>query len=114
MTDESINSLECRIPVQKDSDDGLMDGPCGELSPIGYNGYCKTHYVEYLCGLVFNNDIDPVQLFELGELQAVFSRSGRFLPSQRAGEYEFQYKKRLTQVRFIYFLKHLLFILFSS
>ena len=41
---------------------------------------------------------DPVSLLDLGELKQVFARANHFMPKQRPGEYEFQYKKRLAQV----------------
>ena len=56
------------------------------------------HYTEYLCSLVFRNNVDPVSLLDLGELKQVFARANHFMPKQRPGEYEFQYKKRLAEV----------------
>ena len=61
---------------------------------------CRVHYTEYLCGLVFRNNIDPISLLDLGELKQVFARANHFMPKQRPGEYEFQYKKRLAEVDF--------------
>ena len=58
----------------------------------------RPHYVEYLCSLIFRNSIEVIDLLEIGEVKAVFTRSGKFLPKQRPGEYEFQYRKRLAQV----------------
>ena len=60
--------------------------------------FFRVHYTEYLCGLVFRNNVDPVSLLDLGELKQVFARANHFMPRQRPGEYEFQYKKRLAQV----------------
>ena len=37
-------------------------------------------------------------LLDLGELKQVFARANHFMPKQRPGEYEFQYKKRLAEV----------------
>ena len=59
---------------------------------------CRVHYTEYLCGLVFRSNIDPISLLDLGELKQVFARANHFMPKQRPGEYEFQYKKRLAEV----------------
>ena len=42
--------------------------------------------------------MDPVSLLDLGELKQVFARANHFMPKQRPGEYEFQYKKRLSEV----------------
>ena len=61
------------------------------------------HYTEYLCNLVFRKNIDPVSLLDLGELKQVFARANHFMPKQRPGEYEFQYKKRLAQVNALFF-----------
>ena len=54
--------------------------------------------MEYLCGLISRNKIEPVSVLDIGELKSVFSRSNHFLPKQRPGEYEFQFKKRLADV----------------
>ena len=62
------------------------------------NNSFRVHYTEYLCSLVFRNNVDPVSLLDLGELKQVFARANHFMPKQRPGEYEFQYKKRLAQV----------------
>ena len=65
------------------------------------DSFCTTfrvHYTEYLCSLVFRSNVDPVSLLDLGELKQVFARANHFMPKQRPGEYEFQYKKRLAQV----------------
>ena len=48
--------------------------------------------------MVFRKNVDPVSLLDLGELKQVFARANHFMPKQRPGEYEFQYKKRLAQV----------------
>ena len=63
-----------------------------------YIDFFRVHYTEYLCGLVFRSNVDPVSLLDLGELKQVFARANHFMPKQRPGEYEFQYKKRLAQV----------------
>ena len=63
----------------------------------------RIHYVEYLCGLVIKDKLEVVSLMELGEVQAVFTRAGKFIPRQRPGEYEFKYLKRLAQVEKIMF-----------
>ena len=60
--------------------------------------FFRVHYTEYLCSLVFRSNVDPVSLLDLGELKQVFARANHFMPKQRPGEYEFQYKKRLAQV----------------
>ena len=68
------------------------------FSPTMLFFYSRAHYTEYLCSLVFKNNVDPVSLLDLGELKQVFARANHFMPKQRPGEYEFQYKKRLAQV----------------
>jgi len=93
-----LSNTRCPVQVQKETNDGMEDAVCGELSPKGYAGYCKIHYTEYLCSLVFRHSIEPVSVLELGELMSVFTRSNHFMPKQRPGEYEFQYKKRLSQL----------------
>ena len=54
--------------------------------------------MEYLCGLVFRHGVEPVSILDLGELKQIFVRENHFMPKQRAGEYEFQYKRRLADV----------------
>ena len=88
----------CRVQVQKETDEGLVDGSCEEESPAGYAGYCRTHYIEYLCNLVITAKLEVVSLMELGEVKAIFTRAGKFIPVQRPGEYEFRYLRRLAQV----------------
>ena len=57
------------------------------------DSFFRVHYTEYLCNLVFRNNVDPVSLLDLGELKQVFARANHFMPKQRPGEYEFQYNK---------------------
>ena len=85
--------------MQKETDEGLVDGNCDEESPAGYAGYCRTHYIEYLCNLVITAKLEVVSLMELGEVKAIFTRAGKFIPVQRPGEYEFRYLRRLAQVQ---------------
>ena len=92
----------CRVMIQKETPDGMLDGPCDEESPAGYAGYCRTHYIEYLCGLVIKEKLEVVSLMELGEVKAIFTRAGKFIPVQRPGEYEFRYLRRLAQVTYHY------------
>lgn len=96
--DGEHSNRACRVQVQKETDNGLEDGVCGEVTPVGHAGYCRTHYVEYLCGLVIRAKLEVVSLMELGEVQAIFTRAGKFIPRQRPGEYEFKYLKRLAQM----------------
>jgi len=90
--------VRCPVQMQKETANGLVDDVCDEIAPRNYAGYCKVHYTEYLCNLVFRQNVDPVSLLDLGELKQVFARANHFMPKQRPGEYEFQYKKRLAQL----------------
>jgi len=96
--DTTGEEAECRVQVQKDTGDGVVDGNCGEMAAKGQAGYCRIHYVEYLCDLIIDNKLEVVSLMELGEVKAVFTRAGKFIPKQRPGEYEFQFTRRLIQV----------------
>ena len=89
---------KCRVQVQKETPDGMVDGPCDEESPDGFAGYCRIHYVEYLCNLVIKEKLEVVSLMEIGEVKAIFTRAGKYIPLQRPGEYEFRYLRRLAQV----------------
>jgi len=95
---DGVDSRRCRVQVQKETPDGMVDGVCDEEAPKGFAGNCKIHYVEYLCGLVIKEKLEVVSLMELGEVKAVFTRAGKFIPRQRPGEYEFKYLKRLAEV----------------
>jgi len=95
---DGVERDQCRVNVQKETENGMEDGICGEESPKGHAGYCRTHYVEYLCGLIISAKLEVVSLMELGEIKAVFTRAGKFIPRQRPGEYEFKYTKRLAQM----------------
>ena len=35
------SETKCKIQVQKETDDGMIDDSCDEESPKGYAGYCK-------------------------------------------------------------------------
>ena len=89
----------CRVQVQKETADGMVDGACDEEAPAGFAGYCRTHYVEYLCNLVIKEKLEVVSLMEIGEVKAIFTRAGKFIPMQRTGEFEFRYLRRLAQVK---------------
>ena len=53
-----------------------------------------------MCNLVIKEKLEVVSLMEIGEVKAIFTRAGKFIPSQRPGEYEFRYLRRLAQVKF--------------
>ena len=95
---DGSDTTTCRVQVQKETPDGMVDGACDEESPAGFAGYCRTHYVEYLCNLVIKEKLEVVSLMEIGEVKAIFNRAGKFIPLQRPGEYEFRYLRRLAQV----------------
>ncbi|XP_059093166.1 uncharacterized protein LOC131888343 isoform X2 [Tigriopus californicus] len=92
------NGGKCFVQVQKETNAGLVDEACNEDTPKGFGGYCQVHYVEYLSGLIFRNNVEPVSILDIGEMKQVFSRANHFLPKQRAGEYEFQFKRRLADI----------------
>ena len=35
------SETKCKIQVQKETEDGMIDDSCDEESPKGYAGYCK-------------------------------------------------------------------------
>lgn len=58
----------------------------------------RTHYVEYLCGLIYRNNVEPVSVMDVDELKLIFKRAKTFEPKQRPGENELKYITRLTEV----------------
>ncbi len=50
-----------------------------------------THFIRYQISR-------PTAYFDLTFKLQVFTRANHFMPRQRPGEYEYQYKKRLSQV----------------
>lgn len=57
----------------------------------------RTHYVEYLCGLIYRHGIDPVPALDLDELKQLFQRANSFEPNQRPGEPDVAYRLRLAE-----------------
>ena len=59
--------------------------------------YFRSHYKEYLVGLINKNKVDPVDIMGVQELERCFARRGKQAPKPR-NESEGQYRKRLAQV----------------
>ena len=59
--------------------------------------YFRSHYKEYLVGLINKNKVDPVDIMGVQELERCFARRGKQAPKPR-NENEGQYRKRLAQV----------------
>ncbi len=58
----------------------------------------RPHYIEYLCGLIYRNNVDPVPAMDIEELKQIFKRAKLFEPKQRPGEPEIKYRQRLAEV----------------
>lgn len=68
-----IKSKSCPIMEQKRTSNGYKDEMCGRSTE--FNGLCRLHYIEYLGQLIFNNNIDPIDIFEVYELELVLRRN---------------------------------------
>lgn len=63
----------------------------------------RTHYVEFLAGLIRKNKIDPLVIFDLTEILQEFRRHGKSLPIRKANSFEHEYRHYCVQVRIISF-----------
>ncbi|XP_055592324.1 E3 ubiquitin-protein ligase lubel isoform X3 [Uranotaenia lowii] len=74
--------MKCPIPLQKETPAGLMDTICNGEVPEGYAGLCRTHYVEYLVGVVSKAQIDPLPILDLTDCVQELRRRGIALPER--------------------------------
>ena len=62
--------IPCQIVEFRDNPDGGFDKyNCVRFSleKDGYAGLCEKHYKEYLCGLITNDGLDPIDVLEVTE-----------------------------------------------
>lgn len=63
----------CPVMEQKRISNGYKDESCGRSTEFA--GLCRLHYIEYLGQLIFKNNIDPIDIFEVYELELVLKRN---------------------------------------
>ncbi|GFR22578.1 e3 ubiquitin-protein ligase RNF31 [Trichonephila clavata] len=88
----------CQVMEQKETSDGLIDDCCGKEVEEGFAGLCRIHYVEYLGQLVNKHKVDPIQIFEVDDLELVLRRANLRLLSRRYRENDVQYSERLIKI----------------
>ncbi|GFT84294.1 e3 ubiquitin-protein ligase RNF31, partial [Nephila pilipes] len=88
----------CQVMEQKETSDGLVDDCCGKETEDGFAGLCRIHYVEYLGQLVNKHKVDPIQIFEVDDLELVLRRANIRLPAKRYRENDVQYRERLIKI----------------
>ncbi|GIY94326.1 e3 ubiquitin-protein ligase RNF31 [Caerostris extrusa] len=86
----------CQVMEQKETTDGMVDDCCGKEVEEGFAGLCRIHYVEYLGQLVNKNKVDPIQIFEIDDLELVLRRANIRLPYKRYRETDAQHREKLV------------------
>lgn len=59
----------------------------------------RPHYIEYLCGLIRQNDIDPLDILTADDLETLVRRENKRMPPRPFGLVEGIYRQYLLQVR---------------
>ena len=62
---------------------------------------CRLHYKEYLVSEINRSHIDPVDAFDLDELQVVYGRKQQTMPKRKDRESDANFRRRLQQVRVV-------------
>ncbi|XP_065676830.1 E3 ubiquitin-protein ligase RNF31-like [Hydra vulgaris] len=92
--DNEINGpYHCSIPISE----AYVDKPCGKDSPDNMAGLCELHYIEYLVALVNKNNLDPVLVLSIEELNVVLTRSYKDLLKQNENEAIEKFHERLRE-----------------
>lgn len=93
--DKSIDKegFGCAVMEQIESSEGLFDSICDQKAEFA--GLCNKHYVEYLVALIRDNNCDPVEIFEINQLEQMLLRNDLELPS--CGAKSSSYQKRLIE-----------------
>ena len=58
----------------------------------------RAHYIEYLCGLVRDNALDPVIVLSADDLETIVRRAHKRLPPRAYGTPDAKYREALLQV----------------
>ncbi|CAH2067092.1 unnamed protein product, partial [Iphiclides podalirius] len=88
----------CPIQLQRETPTGLVDGPCGSESSPNNAGLCKNHYLEYLSRLVRSQNIDPLPILGVDDLETLVRRAALRLPPRPYGTLEGLYKRALIEI----------------
>lgn len=95
VTNGSIKAKVCSVMEQKRISNGYKDEICGRSTEFA--GLCRLHYIEYLGQLIFKNNVDPIDIFEVYELELVLKRSNVQV-SKSLDKNSSSYKEALIEV----------------
>jgi E3 ubiquitin-protein ligase RNF31 len=88
----------CKVPIQKETSDGLKDDECGKEAPAGFATVCKAHYVEYLGLLIWQNHLDPISILSTDDLEVIIRRAYKKHPGRPYPTSDEDFRKRLLKV----------------
>ncbi|XP_065561845.1 E3 ubiquitin-protein ligase lubel-like isoform X1 [Artemia franciscana] len=88
----------CKVQIQKETPRGFEDDVCGGEILEGFAGLCRTHYVEYLAGLVARFRVDPLPILDSSELMAELRRACLDAPEREPGEPDRSFYSKVAQV----------------
>ncbi|XP_069114483.1 uncharacterized protein [Argopecten irradians] len=86
----------CPVMEQKEIDSSKKDEACGREVLKGHAGLCVNHYKEYLVGILNKNRADPINILMVDEMKNLLEREEKNVPSQKEGERDGHYRKRLA------------------
>lgn len=58
------------------------------------------HYIEYLCNIIRQYELDPLPILNADDLETVVRRAAKKLPPNAFGTPRDVYRRRLSQVQF--------------
>ncbi|XP_059477861.1 E3 ubiquitin-protein ligase lubel-like [Neocloeon triangulifer] len=91
---------KCQISIQRELPArGLIDDQCGADVVKGHE-LCRAHYIERLCTIIRDNNVDPTIIMTVAELEATLVRYGKRLPprSLPIEEYQKELKQRVAEL----------------
>lgn len=59
----------------------------------------RNHFIEYLCFLIRNNNIDPISILSTDDLEIVVRRANKRLPPRPYGMVDTFYRRELLKVQ---------------
>jgi hypothetical protein len=89
--------LKCRVMLQKEVGSQKVDEECGDKCDVGHAGLCLKHYKEYLVCKINEEEIDPAEFMDVGEISATLMREDKQVPVKNAGEQDGPYLQRLLE-----------------
>ncbi|XP_076352720.1 linear Ubiquitin E3 ligase isoform X2 [Tachypleus tridentatus] len=87
----------CQVMEQKEMPSGLVDDICGKEVLEGHAGLCRVHYVEYLVEQINNNNLEPLTVMDVNDLQLMLRWGHLPVPQQIKSEPDEDYRERLLE-----------------